>query len=289
MYSTQQRDPNFEADNRAGLISIHSKVVEKIELPKNIWMYWEGNIPELVARCIDVIKEKNPDFTVTILNSSNVEQFCDVEYYGLENISHQHKADLLRLNLLYKFGGIWLDASTILNRDLNWIEELMKEQNAELFSYYRAKNTTMPKYPVMENWLIAATKGNEFIKAWLDELLRANQLGAKQYIQHIKENDVNAQEIFQDIGNLEYLFAYVACQKVMRIYQPNLVVVDCDQNALMYQVRDRWVKEKILIDLAINVRPKSEPYLIKLARKERNYLYKYYAKRKFFKDSYLDF
>lgn len=289
MYSAQQRDANFEADNRAGLISVHAAHIEKIELPKKIWIYWDGELPQLVERCIQVIREKNPAFTVTLLNSGNVGQYCNAQYDDIENMSPQHKADLIRLNLLYQFGGIWLDASTILNRDLNWIEELMQENHAEIFSYYRSKNTTVPAFPVMENWLIAVTQGNQFIKAWLDELIHANQLGAKQYIQSIQNHDQNVQDIFQEIGNLEYLFAYVACQKAMRACQPNLVVIDCDQNALMYQVRDRWVKEKILIDLAVNFRPKSEPYLIKLARKERNYLCKYYAQQKYLKDSYLDF
>lgn len=289
MYLTQKREKNIEADNNAGLTSIHARSVENIELPKNIWIYWDGVLPKLVEHCIQVIKNQNPNFKVIILNSANVEEYCDPQYLQIENISPQHKADVIRLNLLYKFGGIWLDASTILNRDLDWIEALMQAHQAELFSYYRRKNTTILEYPVIENWLLASSQGNEFIKRWLDELLKANQMGAKAYIQSIKDGYANFNEIFQRIGNLEYLFAYVACQKVMRDYKPNLVVLDCDESALLYQVKDRWVKEKILIDLAINLRPESEPYLIKLARKERNYLYKYYEQGKFFKNSFLDF
>ncbi|OTG83213.1 hypothetical protein B9T31_14075 [Acinetobacter sp. ANC 4558] len=289
MFATQKRDKNIEADNRAGLISFRPREISHIELPKNIWLYWDGEIPELVSRCIQVIKDKNPAFKVTVLNAENLEQFCDTQYCNIQGIALQHKTDLVRLNLLYKFGGIWLDASTILNRDLNWIEALMHEYQAELFSYYRKNNTTVLEYPVIENWLLASVKGNIFIKQWLDELLKANQMGAKNYIQDLKNNEKNAQELFQHIGNIEYLFAYVACQKVMREDQPNLVVLDCDENALMYQVKDRWVKEKILIDLAVNFRPVSEPYLIKLARKERNYLYKYYNQRKYLQGSFLDF
>ena len=289
MYATQKREENFEADNLAGKISIQPSKIENIELPKTIWIYWDGNTPELVQRCIEVIQEKNQNFTVIQLNAKNVAEYCDAEYLNLSHVAPQHQADLIRLNLLYKYGGIWLDASTILNRDLNWIEHLMIDNKAELFSYYRSKNTTVPEFPVVENWLLASTKGNDFIKAWLDELMYANQVGAKNYIQEIKENDADHTSIFQRIGNLEYLYAYVACQKVMRKHLPSLVALDCDQNALMYQVRNKWVKEKILIDLAINYRPKTEPYLIKLARKERNYLCKYYAQRKFLDQSFLDF
>lgn len=289
MYKQHSQAANFEADNQAGLLIHHAQKIEKIELPKNIWMYWQGNLPALVARCIAVIQEKHPDYHVYVLNDDNIAEFCDEEYYNFQGITSQQRADLIRLNLLYKFGGIWLDASIILLRDLNWIGSLMQEANAEFFSYYRDNNTTIKQYPILENWLMASVQGNSFIKAWLDELIRVNQQGVKNYLTELKHSYPKPNDLFQNIGNIEYLFAYVACQKVMREHHLNYVVIDCDENALMHQVKNRWVKEKILIDFAINYRAESFPYLIKLAKKERNYLLKYYDQKKFLKGTYLDF
>lgn len=289
MYKQHSQDANFEADNQAGLIVHQAKIIEKIDLPKNIWMYWQGELPDLVAKCITTIQDKHPDYNVYILNDENIKEFCDEDYYTFKNITSQQKADLIRLNLLYKFGGIWVDASTILLRDLNWISLLMKDSNAEFFSYYRNKNTTIREYPIFENWLMASVQGNGFIQAWLDELVQANQQGVKKYLDELKSNYPKPNDLFQNIGNIEYLFAYVVCQKVMRKHNFNYVVIDCDENALLHQVKNKWVKEKILIDFAINFRAKSFPYLIKLAKKERNYLLKYYDQKKFLKGTYLDF
>lgn len=86
----------------------------------------------------------------------------------------------------------------------------------------------------------------------------------KLYIQEIRENEPNPKDIFQKIGNLEYLVAYVACQKVIKKYgMPSITLIDCDQNAFFYQVKNRWVKERILIDLAVNTSPMQSPKLIK--------------------------
>lgn len=51
------------------------------------------------------------------------------------------------------------------------------------------------------------------------------------YLQEIKETEVNYQDLFQEIGRLEYLVAYVACQKVMRYHLPSMTLINCDKNA----------------------------------------------------------
>ena len=61
--------------------------------------------------------------------------------------------------------------------------------------------------------------------------------------------------------------AYVACQKVLRRSFPSITLIDCDENAFYYQVKNRWVKEKILIDMAINYPAEEYPKLIKTCRK----------------------
>lgn len=33
----------------------------------------------------------------------------------------QIKADLIRMMLLFKYGGMWMDANTFLVRDLSWV------------------------------------------------------------------------------------------------------------------------------------------------------------------------
>ena len=142
---------------------------------------------------------------------------------------------------------------------------------------------------IVQNGASLIIKDNVFFKHWYDELYLAIQQTPKLYIQDIKNTEKNPKDFFQRISNLEYLVAYVACQKILRHTFPSLTLIDCDENAFYCQVKNRWVKEKILIDMAINHRGEISPQLVKLAGKERNYLCQYYDKNMYFPNSLLDF
>lgn len=288
MYYYKIRHVNNKIDNYAGML-IFNPFDKRIELPKKIWIYWEGQFPDFVEKCVENIRVKNPSYQVYLLNPENVSLYSQIDFSQLMEATPQQKADLLRFDLLYHYGGIWLDASIIVYESLDWIENIMQKNKTEVFAYYRRKNTTNVNYPVLENWLLAGVENNLFFKNWFDELYLAIQKTPKIYIQEIKNTEKNTKDIFQRISNLEYLVAYVACQKVLRKSFPSITLIDCDENAFYYQVKNRWVKEKILIDMAVNYPAEEYPKLIKLAGKERNYLCRYYDKGMYFKDSYIDF
>ncbi|ERP96087.1 WfdM [Acinetobacter sp. COS3] len=287
MYANKKRDMNDVIDNYADIIVLNPTEKNAI-IPKIIWMYWEGVLPQFVEKCVENIRTKNPDYVVNFLTPDNVKEFCDIDYRRLAHATPQQKADLIRFDLIYQYGGIWLDASTIVYENLDWIQQLVTENQTNSFAYYRKKNTTCPNFPVLENWLLASSAKNVFFKYWFDELSKAIEITPKLYIQKIKENDADYQDLFQEIGRLEYLVAYVACQKVMRNDLPSMTLINCDRNAFFYQVKNKWVKEKVLIDFAINYPPADMPKLIKLAGKERGILSRYYAKAMYFNGSFID-
>ena len=287
IYSNQKREINESIDNYADLIVLNPGQQNAV-IPKIIWMYWEGSLPEFVQKCVDNIKKNNPNYVVNFLTPNNVKEFCDIDYGRLKHATPQQKADLIRFELIYQHGGIWLDASTIVYENLDWIESLVTQHQTNSFAYYRKKNTTCPDFPVLENWLLASSAKNMFFKSWFEELIKAIELTPKVYIQQIKENNENYQDYFQEIGRLEYLVAYVACQKIMRTTLPSMTLINCDRNAFFYQVKNKWMKEKVLIDLALNYPPVEKPKLIKLAGKERGILSRYYSKKMYFNDSFID-
>ncbi|NAR64330.1 glycosyltransferase family 32 protein [Acinetobacter haemolyticus] len=287
MYSNKKRDMSETIDNYADIIVLNPAIQDTI-IPKKIWMYWEGNIPEFVGKCVENIRRKNPAYEINFLTPDTVKSFCDIDYNRLQNATPQQKADLIRFELIYQYGGIWLDASTILYENLDWIQTLVTENQTNSFAFYRSKNTTRSDFPVLENWLLASAAKNIFFKQWFDEFLKAIELSPKVYIQQIRDNDVNYLDLFQEIGRLEYLVAYVACQKVLRENLPSMTLINCDKNAFFYQVKNHWMKERVLIDMAINYPPVEKPKLIKLAGKERGILSKYYSKGMYFKDSLID-
>ena len=287
MFSYKKREMNDAIDNYADMLVLNSNEQNSI-IPKIIWMYWEGELPLFVEKCVENIKNKNPTYEVNFLTPQTVHNFCNINDSHLKNATPQQKADLIRFDLIYQFGGIWLDASTIVYENLDWIQDIISKNKTNSFAYYRAKNTTNSQYPVLENWLLASTEKNIFFIKWFDELYLAIKFGPKAYIQQLKDTEENYQDLFQEIGRLEYLVAYVACQKIMRENFLSMTLINCDKNAFFYQVKNKWVKEHTLIDLAINYPPPELPKLIKLAGKERGILSQYYTKGMYNKGSLLD-
>lgn len=287
MYLNQKRGVNPAIDNEADLIVLNPTTPDAV-IPKKIWMYWEGPLAGFVEKCVEQVKKTNPDYEVHFLTPDTVKNFCDIDFGRFPKATPQQKADLLRFELIYQYGGIWLDASTIVYESLDWIQALVKKTQTHSFAYYRAKNTTIKTFPVLENWLLASAAKNPFFKYWFDELVTAIELSPKAYLQKLKETEPNYQDLFQHIGRLEYLVAYVACQKVMRQHLPSMCLINCDKNALYFQVKHQWVKEKVLIDMAIHHPPAEMPKLIKLAGKERKTLSHYYEKGMYFEHSLLD-
>lgn len=291
MLTKKQRFQHPNINNDADILCLNASLDSVvINIPKIIWIYWEGDSHCLVNRCIERVKYLHPDYQVNVLNPSNVIEFItfSLEDEIVKNATPQQRADLIRFDLIYRYGGIWLDASVILYERLDWINQKIQNSNVECFSYYRAKNTTKLEFPVIENWLLASVNNNIFFKLWFEELYSALKVGPKNYINNLKKYNQNFSEYFQNIGRLEYLIAYVACQKVMREHTVSIVLLNCDKNAFYYQVKNKWLKESFLIDMAIHVSPKIRPRLIKLVGKEREILNVHFINGQYLPDSLLD-
>lgn len=290
LLSSKKRQQNKDINNKAGLTVLNPvPSVQPQHIPKIIWMYWEGNQSALLKACIQRIRNLHPDYEVYLLDPKSVKVHSQLEFSDpiIEHATPQQRADLIRFDLIYHYGGIWLDASSLVYEKLDWIDELIQETHTQSFSYYRAKNTTNLNYPVIENWLLASVPNNVFYRHWLEALYQALKIGPQKYIEEIKKKP-HAADLFQEIGRLEYLIAYVVCQQVMRQYPISMVLINCDQNAFFYQVSNQWMKEKVLIDLAVSLAPNQMPYLIKLAGKERKILDTHYRLGKYLPNSLLD-
>lgn len=85
-----------------------------------VWMcWWQGidNAPELVRACIASIRRNLPPYTVPIIitldNWSEYVTFSDavIDKFNRGIISFTHLADMLRCELLYRYGGMWIDST----------------------------------------------------------------------------------------------------------------------------------------------------------------------------------
>lgn len=149
-------------------VSGSPKSISPEPIPKRIWLYWEQpEKPEVVAALNDDVARKNPDHEVVLLNQDNASDYVPEYREWNKFLLPQHKSDLLRLYLMSRYGGIWLDSSIYLGESLAWVHSWAAHQSLDFVGFY---NDTLegPDYPMLESWFLAAAPGNPFIQRWLD-------------------------------------------------------------------------------------------------------------------------
>lgn len=221
----------------------YNKKAEARQIEKNIWVYWESNTPALVEIALEKIKNLNPDYTFHFISQDNISQYINIDLFNT-NISPTFRSDLLRLMLLNQFGGVWIDASIIMNQPLKQILGL-KESNEtyyDLMGFYR-KAHYLYDLPCVESWLLAAPKDSFTIKAWLQVLLDALYLSPDELLEQLKQHPQ-----FDQIRNsysdqsLKYFLVYLAQQKVF-IDEKNKVSVKAfcaDHSAFYFKETYGW-------------------------------------------------
>ena len=102
----------------------NTKIPEDIEAgsSKIIWQYWhqgKENAPELMQRCFESITKFHPECDIRILSFDTIKDYVEIpqKYYDLlekKKIPIAIFSDILRLYLLTKYGGTWIDSTIYL-------------------------------------------------------------------------------------------------------------------------------------------------------------------------------
>lgn len=139
---------------------------------KTIWTYWHQGFedaPFLVRRCVDEWIKLHPDWNIVQLDSENISDYVEPLPISEEKIVKMkiaHRSDLIRTQLLIKYGGVWADPTTfpILSLD-KW---LIPKMESGIFLFQNPGRDR-----IIANWFIAADSSLNMILIELyDELVR---------------------------------------------------------------------------------------------------------------------
>jgi len=207
-------------------------------LPKIIWIYWDKDV---LPKHIELIFNNNKtilgnEWTFNLIHESNLNTFIDIsnipKNYNLLQI--QHKADYVRLKVLEKYGGIYMDASILINLK-DKIYELYNDTinnkyEITLFTLYD-KDESFIYHQYIENWFIIAPQKSKIIILWLEEYEKAINMGFEEYKKYIKD-----ELKIKLCGNIEssncYLTQHTALQVVLqnRInWKPNIKLLRSEE------------------------------------------------------------
>ena len=128
--------------------SIDTNRIENISREDTIWVFWwqgYSDIPENVRVCINSIKSNSKKHCVVLVDKYNIHRYLDLPelYYeklktGKFNLTHF--SDIVRVNLLNKYGGIWFDASIILTNSI--------DEDVYSYKFYTVKHGLYSDYHV---------------------------------------------------------------------------------------------------------------------------------------------
>ena len=141
------------------------KIIEK---SNKIWICWfQGieNAPELVKACYNSVLKNYKDKEIIVLTEENYKKYVDIPEYILKKwkkgyITFAHFSDILRIELLSKYGGLWLDSTIFTTKR----SELVFNENIELFVYKQVDlDRKNPLSIVASSWLMYSNKNNNII------------------------------------------------------------------------------------------------------------------------------
>lgn len=140
---------------------------------KNIWMYWENKNgtkkPSYIELCHKTIMRNCNDFNIHLLDEKTIHNFLPNLRRDLDNkLSIPQKADYYRYQLLYTYGGIWLDSDIIVFKSLEPLMEKLDKYDY-IGSGCNDNNCNKTGYPKPSNWMMISKKNTKFMKMCIDE------------------------------------------------------------------------------------------------------------------------
>lgn len=133
---------------------------------RTVWICWlQGieNAPELVKKCYQSVKKHFVGWNIIVVTADNLHEYTEFPKYILDKwrsgvITNTHFSDLLRIELLTRHGGLWLDATVYCSGSLP--KDIEK---TELFMYQALKPGYTGHINRISSWMIWAKSNNHIL------------------------------------------------------------------------------------------------------------------------------
>lgn len=220
---------------------------------REVFLYWTGPKYSLIHVLNDIIKVQatKQHFKATFLNDDNLKDYINIQELPacFDNLKPAHKADVIRVFLLEKYGGIWIDSDTIVTPEFNKLFEekgfFVLENNAVLWNGVFG---TQAHSPLMVEW-------KRRIQNTLNrrgERIKWTQIGSS-VLENMKANNPNIFDDYTILNGLDTVYPvhwknaseeflhkdYTHYVNLTRSYQPFVVLV----NSVYKELQDKSYQE----------------------------------------------
>lgn len=154
-----------------------------------IWVFWAqgiSNAPELVKACNKNLNNLNSGRVVNI-DLQNLNEYIEIPDEIFKKIdrgiiSLTHLSDIVRFKLLSKYGGVWLDSTCWVNKELpSWLYEQ---------DFFSVKSEGLKPLPLCSDsrwctWSLGTNRLNYLLFAFVSEVLIEYALNCDYWIEYL--------------------------------------------------------------------------------------------------------
>lgn len=166
-YLKENPGPTLQSSNPPKNLRTHSN---------KVWVCWlQGfeNVPDIVKAChASLLRHLPPDRELIEITEANLSQYVELpdfvwERYRAGRLSMAHLSDLIRVNLLIRYGGTWVDATVFLsdgNLPAAMLDaDLYLPQFCDPLTYYGFGTGFDDRCLAVSNWFISSCTNNEIL------------------------------------------------------------------------------------------------------------------------------
>lgn len=201
-------------------------IIPKEKIIWTCWLQGEENAPLIVQRCLDSIRQHAGDYKVIVLSQETISKYVEVPIYIEQKhqqgiIPHAHYTDIVRMLLLNRYGGIWIDSTILLTGE---IPQYVTE--TPLFVFQREPEGQVE----MGICFISSDKNHPILRAQLALLL--------EYWKH--ENNLVSYSIF----HLFWTMAVHSSSKLLELWKGVQYIPCAILDILMHDLSTQYSKDR---------------------------------------------
>ena len=112
------------------------------------WLQGKENLPPIIRCCYNSLKRNAGSYKIVFIDEKNFSNYVDIAPHIMDKfragkITRTHFSDILRVNLLERHGGLWLDSTILVTEPLEKHKEFW-QMNYFTQKYYHDKNPLNP-------------------------------------------------------------------------------------------------------------------------------------------------
>ncbi len=198
-----------------------------VSVPKVIWLLWlQGweRAPEIVQASQDSWSNRNLGWKVWLLDRDSLATVIprdQLNWILHSNIPLEALSDLIRLELLHRYGGVWADATTICSKPLDyWLNQFVQEG---FFAFDHPGPDRM-----ISTWFLAAHRGSYIVERWreaaahywYDRGERDEYFWLHKLFGQIYETDVHFKSIWNSVPKISAVHQFHFSPDSPSLYSP---------------------------------------------------------------------